>query len=231
MARLPAGVRAVAFDLDGTLVDSAPDIAAAANATLDSLGMARVPEARVALAIGDGVDMLIERTLTESAGSTPAPDRLAAGIARFREEYAKRAWVASRLYPGVAEGLDALRARGLSLACVTNKASRFTGEVLERAGLASRFDLVCCADTPEQRKPRPDLLLGACAKLRVAPREMLFVGDSSIDVAAARAAGCPVVLVDYGYTRGRPASEAGADAVIRSLVDLAGASCTDSGGG
>ena len=221
MAQLLVGVRAVAFDLDGTLVDSAPDIAAAANATLDSLGMARVPEARVALAIGDGVDMLIERTLAESGGSAPAPDRLAAGIARFREEYAKRAWVASRLYPGVAEGLDALRARGLPLACVTNKASRFTGEVLQRAGLASRFDFVCCADTPAQRKPRPDLLHHACERFGAAPRELLYVGDSALDVAAARAAGCPVVVVDYGYRQGKPLEALGADAVIGSLADLA----------
>ena len=220
MARMPAGVRAVAFDLDGTLVDSAPDIAAAANATLAVLGMAPVPEARVALAIGDGLDMLIERTMTESAGGAPSSERLAAGIARFREEYGKRAYVASRVYPGVTEGLDALAARGLPLACVTNKASPFTKEVLERAGLASRFAFACCADSPERRKPRPDLLHEACARLGVAARELLYVGDSALDVAAARAAGCPVVLVDYGYNRGSPASEAGADAVIGSLEDL-----------
>ena len=221
MARFMEGVRAVAFDLDGTLVDSAPDIAAAANASLASLGLARVPEARVALAIGDGVDMLVERTMTESLGAAPAPELLAAGIARFRKEYARRAYVASRLYPGVADGLDALRDRGLPLACVTNKASLFTAEVLERSGLAPRLAFACCADAPEQRKPRPDLLLEACARLSVIPRELLYVGDSALDVAAARAAGCPVVVVDYGYRRGQPVEELGGDAVIASLVQLA----------
>jgi phosphoglycolate phosphatase len=221
MAALLDGVRAVAFDLDGTLVDSAPDIAAAANATLESLGMSRVAEANVALAIGDGVDMLVERAMTESAGATPAPERLAAGIARFRDEYAKRAWVASRIYPGVSEGLDALQARGLPLACITNKASRFTAEVLERSGLARRFAFACCADTPERRKPRPDLLHEACARLNIDAAELLFVGDSALDVAAARAAGSPVVAVDYGYRQGKPVEALGADAVIASLVQLA----------
>lgn len=222
MAHLLAGVRAVAFDLDGTLVDSAPDIAAAANAALAAFGMPSVPEARVALAIGDGVDMMMERTMTESGGAAPAPDRLAAGIARFRDEYAKRAWVASRLYPGVAEGLDALRARGLPLACATNKASRFTAEVLERSGLAPRLAFACCADSLEQRKPRPDLLHEVCSRLSLAPRELLYVGDSALDVAAARAAGCPVVVVDYGYRQGKPVETLGADAIIASVAELAG---------
>jgi len=221
MARLTAGVRAVAFDLDGTLVDSAPDIAAAANAALASLGMARVAEAKVALAIGDGIDMMVERTMTESLGAAPAAELLAAGIARFRDAYARRAYVASRLYPGVAGGLDALRARGLPLACVTNKASRFTAEVLERSGLAPRLAFACCADTPERRKPRPDLLLEACARLSIAPRELLYVGDSALDVAAARAAGCPVVVVDYGYRQGKPVEALGADAIIASVAELA----------
>jgi phosphoglycolate phosphatase len=221
MARLLAGVRAVAFDLDGTLVDSAPDIAAAANATLAFLGMQPVPEARVALAIGDGVDAMIERTITASIGAAPSPEALSAGIARFREEYARRPYVSSRVYPGVAEGLDALAARRLPLACVTNKASRFTAEVLERSGLAPRLAFACCADAPERRKPRPDLLLEACTRLSIAPRELLFVGDSQIDVAAARAAGCPVVAVDYGYRQGKPVLALGADAIIASIAELA----------
>jgi phosphoglycolate phosphatase len=221
MARLLEGVRAVAFDLDGTLVDSAPDIAAAANATLEAMGMRSVPEASVALAIGDGTDMLVIRTMTESNGWMPTPDRLVTGIMRFREEYARRAWVASRLYPGVAEGLDALRARGLPLVCITNKASRFTAEVLERSGLAPRLAFACCADTPEQRKPRPDLLHEACARLDIGAAELLFVGDSALDVEAARAAGSPVVVVDYGYRQGKPVETLGADAIIASLVQLA----------
>ena len=220
MAGLLAGVRAVAFDLDGTLVDSAPDIAAAANAMLEALGMQPVPEASVALAIGDGIDMLVVRTMTESNGRLPAQDRIDAGIKRFRVEYARRGWIASRIYPGVLEALDALRSRGLPLVCVTNKASQFTAEVLERSGLAPRFAFACCADTFERRKPRPDLLHEACARLAIAPRELLFIGDSELDVAAARAAGCPVAVVDYGYRQGKPVEALGADAIIGSLLQI-----------
>lgn len=213
-------VRAAAFDLDGTLVDSAPDLALAANAMLCALGHPALAEERIAAAIGDGIDMLVARALAESSGQAPDARALSEAGSIFRERYAQRVFEASRVYPGVGEGLAALAARGLPLACITNKHSRFTAAVLEAAGLARWFALVLCADAPEQRKPGPYLLLEACRRLAIAPRELLYVGDSGLDVAAARAAGCPVVLVSYGYNRGRPASEAGADAVVASLAEV-----------
>jgi len=213
--------RAVAFDLDGTLVDSAPDLAAAANGMLAALGLRTLPVERVAAAIGEGIDALVVRTLTESAGRAPGADEIAAAASRFREIYAANVFRASRVYPGVKEGLERLAARGLPLGCITNKASRFAKALLREAGLAPWLTFVECAETPGQRKPAPDLLLKACGGLGIAPPGLLYVGDSALDVAAARAAGCPVVMVAYGYHRGRPPSESGADGVIASLADLA----------
>jgi len=220
MGDLLARARAVAFDLDGTLVDSAPDIAAAANAMLAERGLPRVPLARVVAAIGDGIDALVAQVLEESAGRAPDAATAAAAGERFRDLYAHDLFTASRLFPGVREGLGRLAARGLPVGCVTNKARAFTANLLDRAGLASRLAFVECPESAAERKPAPFLLLKACRDLGIAPAELLYVGDSALDVAAARAAGSPVVLVDYGYNRGCAASQAGADAVIGSLEDL-----------
>lgn len=225
MARSPARFvdrfRAVAFDLDGTLVDSAPDLAAAANGMLAALGLRALPQERVTAMIGEGIDALVSRALAESAGRDPAAGELAAASHRFHEIYAGAVFRASRVYPGVMDGLERLAARGVPLGCITNKAARFTKALLGESGLARRLSFVECAESAEQRKPAPFLLRKACGDLSIAPGDLLYVGDSAIDVAAARAAGCPVVLVAYGYNRGRPASEAGADAVIRSVAELA----------
>lgn len=216
------GIRAVAFDLDGTLVDSAPDLAAAANAMLDMLGHRELAEARIAATIGDGIDALVERTLRESLGAEPDASELATARALMRDLYAQRLFVASTIYPGVAEGLAALAARGLPLACITNKHSRFTQPLLAQSGLAKSLDLVLCADAIGQRKPAPFLLQEAGRRLGIEPKELLYVGDSALDVAAARAAGCPVALVSYGYNKGRAPEEAGADALIASVASLPG---------
>jgi phosphoglycolate phosphatase len=214
--------RAIAFDLDGTLVDSAPDLAAAANAMLRRLGHRSLAAERVAAAIGDGIDALVARTLAESTGAEPDRDSLERASRLFREIYLEHVFESTTVFAGVREGLEALSRRGLPLGCVTNKASAFTHALLAKSGLDRWLSFVACADAPQQRKPAPFLLLQAARDLGVAPGQLLFVGDSSVDVAAARAAGCPVVLVDYGYNKGRPAAEAGADALIASLVDLAG---------
>ncbi len=211
----------MAFDLDGTLVDSAPDLAAAANAMLVALGERPLPEERIAAAIGDGIDVLVQRALAESAGRAPGEGRLAPARALFRDEYAKRVFSASRVFEGVREGLAMLARRGIPLGCITNKHSRFTTALLEKAGLAQHLDFVLCADAPEQRKPAPYLLLEACRRLGIAPAELLFVGDSGLDVAAARAARCPVVLVAYGYNRGVAPADAGADAIVNDITQLA----------
>jgi phosphoglycolate phosphatase len=174
---------------------------------------------RVAAAIGDGIDALVARTLAESAGREPAPARLAEARERFRRFYAERVFDAGRVFDGVPEGLERL-AKRRPIGCITNKARPFAEAVLAKAGLAGFLSFLECAEIPGQRKPAPFLLLKACRDLGIAPRELLYVGDSALDLAAARAAGCPVALVSYGYHHGATPREAGADAVIGDLREL-----------
>lgn len=208
MPRLVDRIRAVAFDLDGTLVDSAPDLTAAANAMLAGMGHAALPQTRIESMIGEGVDRLVGRALAAAAGSPVADDVLADAIRAFRIHYARHLFERGRLYAGVLDGLQALAARGVALCVVTNKAAAFARPLLGAAGLADMFRLVLCAERPEDRKPSPNLLIAASAQLGVRPDELLYVGDSRIDEATARAAGCPFALVDYGYDGGRPSGSA-----------------------
>ncbi len=220
MPRLVERIHAAAFDLDGTLVDSAPDLAAAANAMLETLGYMPLPERRFARLIGDGIDRLIDGVLAESAGHTAKPAEFATAAGLFRRRYGERLFDRSRVYPGVVEGLRALGALGIKLCCVTNKHSTFTLPLLDAAGLAGLFAFALCADRAEERKPAPDLLIAACKRLGVEPDELLYVGDSIADIAAARAARCPVAVVDYGYNQGRSLADEDPDWIIGSIADL-----------
>lgn len=218
--RLVDRIRVAAFDLDGTLIDTAPDLAAASNAMLATFGFAPLAQARTERLIGGGVERLVAGAFAEAAGRAASPSELASAIDRFRQGYARGLFQRGRVYPGVVEGLEALAAVGLELACVTNKDSRFTLSLLNVAGLAGRFALVLCADRPELRKPAPDLLVSACEHFRVSRRELLYVGDSRTDIATARAAGCPVAMVDYGYHNGESLAEEAPDWVIARITDL-----------
>jgi phosphoglycolate phosphatase len=214
------GVRAVAFDLDGTIIDSAPDLAAAANAMLRVLGHAVLPETDVRHMIGAGVDRLVERTLVASGGRSPRKSALEAAGAVFRAEYARGLFVRSRVYPGVEETLRELARAALPLCCITNKHSDFALPLLEAAGLARHFRFTLCADVPEHRKPGPEMLFAACRRLAVQPAQLLCVGDSATDIAAARGAGCPVAAVSYGYDGGRPIALESPDCLLGQMGDL-----------
>ena len=220
MPKLVEHIRAVAFDLDGTLVDSAPDLAWAANRMLELLGYAPLAERRIQALIGDGIDRLVEGVLLESIDRVAGPAALADARSRFRQLYAEHLFDHGRVYPGVIEGLRALADAGMQLCCVTNKHSAFALPLLEAAGLTSFFAFALCADCAEERKPQPDLLLAASARLQVPPRELLCVGDSRADIAAARSACCPVAAVDYGYHQGRPLAAEDADWIISSITEL-----------
>jgi len=150
------------------------------------------------------------------------PDRLlhSAAAMLFRNLYGQRVFAHSRIYPGVANTLRAFRASGHALYCVTNKESKFALALLELAGLRDCFASVLCADLPEIRKPSPNLLHAACAHAGIEPEKMLCVGDSSTDIEAARAAGCPVVAVDYGYHRDLPLAELQPDAIVSNVEDI-----------
>lgn len=211
--------RSVTLDLDGTLLDTIVDLAAASNAMLAELGLAQRSQAEIHSFVGKGMAVLVERCLTH--GAPPAPELLAAGIAAFQRHYTALNGHATRIYPGVIEGLAALRALGLPLAVVTNKPAAFTGPLLERMGLAAYFAVVVSGDTLPHKKPRPEPILHACALMGTQPAVNLHVGDSANDIDAARAAGCPVLCVPYGYNEGRKVDSADCDALVSSLLEAA----------
>lgn len=200
MPKLNERIRAVAFDLDGTLVDTMGDLAASVNLMLGMLGAKELPEPRVRALVGNGVETLVQRALEESVGSsaTHAAQRSSA-LALFRRIYGQQVFKRSTVYPGVEETLRALSNAGITLCCITNKDSAFAEPLLQQAGLAQFLSFTLCADRAEDRKPSPNMLLAACSRLGITPAEMLYVGDSSMDIAAARAAGSPVIAVSYGY--------------------------------
>ena len=205
------------IDLDGTLADTIPDLAAATNLMLGELGRPALDPALVRMFVGKGIPKLVERALAGSLEGSVAEDMRARALPIFERYYALVNGKHSTIYPGVIAGLDGLRAARFPLACVTNKAGSFTLELLEQLGLARYFSQVVAGDTLPQKKPDPAPLLYACRKLEVAPSEMLVIGDSINDVQAARAAGCPVFCVNYGYNEGRDVRELDVDAIVTSL--------------
>ncbi len=217
----PAQARAALIDLDGTLLDTAPDLYAAANATLAELGYAPVPLASVRDFVGKGVAVLMQRCLKASLGREPEAAALASAQTRMLVHYEEHNGRAARVYPGVVEGLRAMRAAGLRLACGTNKPMRFTQPLLERTGLRDYFDAVSTSDLAGARKPDPAVYLHACRQLGVAPAEAWVIGDSDNDGDAARAAGCRFLLVTYGYREGAPLESMARDASADSLTDAA----------
>jgi phosphoglycolate phosphatase len=215
----PRRYRAALFDLDGTLVDTAPDLAAAANRMLADLGRASLPDDRIRDYVGKGVVNLVNRCF-EASGGGGEEDR-ARAHAVFERHYSAGIADRSRPYPGVVDGLEALERAGIAMGCVTNKAGRFTEPLLELTGLRRFFGVVVSGDTVERRKPHPDPMLYAAGKLGASPAETLVVGDSLNDVQSARAAGCAVVVVPYGYREGLSLEDLGADAVVASVEEAA----------
>ncbi|WP_298830706.1 HAD-IA family hydrolase [uncultured Piscinibacter sp.] len=195
------GIRAVAFDLDGTLVDSAPDIQHALNAALKKAGLQRFDLDLVRGWIGDGPDMLIARALAHQ-GLADADAELRARLRRwFDVDTLAAPLAAGSVFAGILELLSGLR-RVLPMVAVTNKPTPLARAVLDAAGVLPFLEGVQGADRPELRKPAPAMLLSACERLGVAPQEMLMVGDSALDMQSAQAAGCRAVLVTWGYGHG-----------------------------
>ncbi len=210
----------VMIDLDGTLVDSVPDLAYCADAMLGQLGMPARGESKVRQWVGNGVERLVKRALIDKLEGEPDQalfDRaLPIYMALYQENVSKR----SRLYPGVMEGLNFLRGAGYKLGCITNKAAAFTEPLLEDLGIYDFFQIVVSGDTLPAKKPDPLPLLHAAKFFKVEPRNALMVGDSISDVKAARAAGFQIVCVSYGYNHGRDIRDAHPDAVIDSMAQL-----------
>jgi len=207
------------IDLDGTLVHTAPEIAAAANLMLADLGRAMLPYSQVESYIGEGAARLIKRCLTQQLNAEPEVSLFEQAEPMFFAHYAKNV-TESKPYDGVIDGLQALWNKGYRLACVTNKPEEFTLPLLQKSGLADYFELVVSGDTLHKKKPDPIQLQHICAKFDVPEYEAMLVGDSATDVAAAQAAGCFIVTVPYGYNQGRPIDISQVDATINDLTEL-----------
>jgi len=229
-------IRAVAIDLDGTLLDTIGELAAAINAMLRAMGanggppehrpakiagstFRPLPDAAVRDMVGKGMANLVSRALAASTGAEPDVALAAYALTIYQDCYFSVLGTTTVPYPGVIAGLDRMRELVLSLACVTNKATRFTLPLLERTGLLERFAHVVCGDTYERRKPDPLPLTRTAEHFGCAPAELLMIGDSGNDVAAARAAGCPVLCVPYGYNEGQPVENLDFDGMIPDLME------------
>jgi phosphoglycolate phosphatase len=209
------------IDLDGTLADTIPDLAEAANRMLRELGRPALGTDVLRTFVGKGIPTLVERALAGALEGRVDEGLLARALPIYERCYAEENGKHTVIFPGVREGLRTLRDMRMPLACVTNKAERFTRALLEQLGLAPNFEQVIAGDTLPQKKPDPQPLLHACRGFGIAPRDMLMIGDSANDVEAARSAGCPVFCVDYGYNEGRDVRELDVDAIVASLIEAA----------
>ncbi len=212
----------ILFDLDGTLLDSAPDLAFSVNVMLLKFGLPPCGEEDVRAWVGNGTARLLGRALTGSLDGDPGAARVAEALPVFMAAYAENTLVRSTLYPGVREALATLAEAGYPMGCVTNKAARFTTPVLRGLGLFDLFGIVLSGDTLPEMKPHPVPLLHAAAHFNVAPEDSLLVGDSITDIQAARAAGFGIVCMSYGYNHGRDIREGQPDAVLDRLTELPG---------
>lgn len=210
--------KAILFDLDGTLIDSAPDITAACNELLAARKLPALAVPQVTLMIGNGVEKLVERAFTAAGAPLPGA-ALQQAYRDMAPIYLRHITEYTTLMPGVREALAVLHVRGVRLGVVTNKPQAATREILVHFGLIELFKAVVGGDAVVAKKPAPDALFLALEKLGAQPSEALMVGDSKADVGAARAAGVPVVLIRGGYSQ-IPVEELGADLVLDSLVDL-----------
>ena len=224
----PAAFDAAIIDLDGTMVDTLGDFAQALGRMLDDLALPGIERTHIERMVGKGSEHLIKSVLHHvlaQAGQAPAAINTEAiypqAWARYQHHYLAINGQYAQVYPGVPEGLHALCSAGLRLACLTNKPTAFALPLLRAKGLDGFFDQVFGGDAFERKKPDPLPLVKTCAALGSAPARTLMVGDSSNDAQAARAAGCPVVLVTYGYNHGQPATDVDADGWVESLALLA----------
>jgi phosphoglycolate phosphatase len=210
----------ILIDVDGTLVDSVPDLAYCVDELMKALGRPVHGEAKVRNWVGNGVERLVRRALIGQLDGEPPDADYARAYPIFLELYAENTSKRSRLYPGIREGIDWLKSQGYLLGCVTNKAAQFTLPLLQDLGVRDDFAIVVSGDTLPVKKPDPAPLLHAAQHFGVTPAESLMVGDSVSDVKAARAAGFQIVCMSYGYNHGVDIRTANPDAVIDSLVEL-----------
>ncbi len=212
----------ILIDVDGTLVDSVPDLAYCVDEMMKGLGREPWGETRVRDWVGNGVERLVRRALTGSLDGEPDDEEFERAYPIFLELYARNTSKRSKLYPGVREGLDYLKSQGYQLGCVTNKAEQFTIPLLKDLGVYDDFGIVISGDTLPVKKPDPGPLLHAAKHFGAAPEDSLMIGDSISDVKAARAAGFQIICMSYGYNHGEDIRNYDPDRVIDSMVELKG---------
>ncbi|MDW6091666.1 phosphoglycolate phosphatase [Vibrio rhizosphaerae] len=218
-------IQLIVFDLDGTLLDSVPDLAVAADQAVRALGYPGVSEAQVRDYVGNGADVLIGRALSQSLTVDPSlsPELMQDARQRFDECYAATGHRLSHLYPGVKETLAQLHQAGFILAIATNKPSRFVPDILQQHGISHYFKEVIGGDRFEKKKPDPMALEWLLTTYNCQPRQMLMVGDSKNDILAAQRAGCRSFGLTYGYNHGEPIADSNPDYVadqISQLLDI-----------
>jgi len=210
----------ILIDVDGTLVDSVPDLAYCVDEMMKALGMPTHGEAKVREWVGNGVERLTRRALIGQLDGEPDDALFEKAYPIFLELYAENTSKRSKLYPGVAEGVAYLKEAGYKLGCVTNKAAQFTLPLLKDLGVSDYFEIIISGDTLPKKKPDPLPLLHAAEFFGVEPANALMLGDSVSDVKAARAAGFQIICMSYGYNHGVDIREANPDVVIDSMIEL-----------
>lgn len=210
----------ILIDVDGTLVDSVPDLTFCTDTMMEQLGLPQRGETKVRRWVGNGVERLIKRALLDNLEGEPEEDLYQKAKTIFLALYAENTSKRSHLYPGVNEGLAWLKSQGYCVGCVTNKAAQFTYPLLTELEIIDYFEIVISGDTLPEKKPHPAPLLHAASHFGIAPEKALMIGDSISDVKAARAAGFQIVCLSYGYNHGVDIRDSHPDSVIDSLIEI-----------
>lgn len=214
-------MQAVLFDLDGTLLHTVPDLAAAVNAMLFDLGRPALPESTVSVYVGKGAESLINRSLTGSMTDKAPQALFDQAMSLWHAHYTQINGKYAVFYPGVKEGLELLKQAGFKLGVVTNKPEAFTRALLERTGMSHYFEAIVGGDTCSRKKPDPMLVLHVCELLNSRPAKAILIGDSANDALAAKAAGVICWLLPYGYNEGRSVFETPCDGIVNTIEEAA----------
>ncbi|HZG20215.1 MAG TPA: phosphoglycolate phosphatase [Herbaspirillum sp.] len=214
-------IKAAIIDLDGTMLDTAADFHVAVNRMRAELGLTPLSQETIVNFVGKGTENLIRRVLAVDYPEDEAAQYFQQALDAYTEHYLTINGDYSSLYPGVLEGLQAMREKGLRLACVTNKPLAFAAPLLEKKGLSGFFEIVYGGDSFPRKKPDPMPLLQVCEDFGLAPAQVVAIGDSSNDAQAARAAGCRVLNVPYGYNHGESIHDVDSDGIVSTLVEAA----------
>ncbi|CAN5202084.1 phosphoglycolate phosphatase [soil metagenome] len=215
------GVRAVIIDLDGTMLDTAPDFQIAVNRMREEFNLAPIDLDSVKRFVGKGSENLVRCVLGIDYIAEQVDRHFDLALASYQRHYLAINGDRTSIYPGVRAGLDAMQAKGLRLACVTNKPVALAIPLLEKMGLRQYFELVFGGDSLPHKKPHPQPFLKVCEEFALLPQQVVAIGDSSNDAQAARAAGCRVLTVPYGYNHGEPVHGVDSDGIVASLLDAA----------